>query len=153
RDEAARVFYADVDRELAEMAAEFHKQSVTTRRVGEHLVVEALINGRAAAPLLVDTGASQTVISPKVAAAAGLDGGEVVTATLADGRKVEGRLIVVDSLAVGEARVEKTPVVVLAAPGPDAEGLLGMSFLKNFMFQLDMANGRLVLEGLAPPKP
>jgi clan AA aspartic protease (TIGR02281 family) len=150
QDEAAKTFFADVDQELSEMAGDFKRDAVASRRVGEHLVVDALFNGKVTEPLLVDTGASQTVISPKVAAELGLEGGQVVHAVLADGRSVEGKLIVLDSLAVGDSRVEKTPVVVLAAPGPQAEGLLGMSFLKNFMFQLDLANKKLILEGLAP---
>ncbi|MCX5797610.1 MAG: retroviral-like aspartic protease family protein [Elusimicrobia bacterium] len=152
-DEAAKVFYEDAARELAEMAAEFNKQAVPSRRVGAHLIVDVVFNGKVTVPLLVDTGASQTVISPEVAAEVGLEGGEVVHSTVADGRQVEGRLIVVDSLAVGDARVEKTPVIVIAAPGPDAKGLLGMSFLKNFMVQLDLPNSKLILESLAPAAP
>ena len=149
-DEAAKVFFVDAAQELADMAKGFNKDAVASQRNGEHLVVEALFNDKVRAPLVVDTGASQTMISPKVAAELGLEGGSVVHAVLADGQQVDGRMIMLDSLAVGDSRVEKTPVVVLAAPGPGAEGLLGMSFLKNFMFQLDLANSRLVLEGLSP---
>jgi clan AA aspartic protease (TIGR02281 family) len=147
-DEATKVFFEDAGRELAEMAGDFKRDAVASRRVGEHLVVDVLFNGKVTEPLLVDTGASQTVISPKVALELGLEGGETVHAILADGKQVEGKLIILDSLAVGDSRVEKTPVVVLAAPGPQAEGLLGMSFLKNFMFQLDLADKKLILEGL-----
>ncbi|MBI5240292.1 MAG: retroviral-like aspartic protease family protein [Elusimicrobia bacterium] len=153
RDEDGRVFYETADADLVEMARDFKREASAARRLGEHLVVDVLFNGAVRAPMLVDTGASQTMISPKVADAAGLTGGETVETTVADGRRVQGRLIVVDSLAVGASRVEKTPVVVLAAPGPGAEGLLGMSFLKNFMFQLDMPNNRLILERLAQPAP
>jgi clan AA aspartic protease (TIGR02281 family) len=150
QDETAKVFFADASQELAEMAKDFKREAVASQRVGEHLVVDALLNGRIHAPLLVDTGASQTVISPKVAAELGLEGGQPVHAVLADGKQVAGTMAVLESLAVGGSRVEKTAVLVLAAPGPQAEGLLGMSFLKNFMFQLDLADSRLVLEGLAP---
>jgi clan AA aspartic protease (TIGR02281 family) len=150
QDEAARVFFADVSQELADMARDFKREAVRSQRVGEHLVVGALFNDKVRAPLLVDTGASQTVISPRVAAELGLEGGQSVHTILADGKQVDGKLIVLDSLTVGGARVEKTPVVVLAAPGPQAEGLLGMSFLKNFMVQLDLADSKLILEGLAP---
>jgi clan AA aspartic protease (TIGR02281 family) len=150
QDEAAAAFFADAARELSDMAQDFNKEAVASKRVGEHLVVETLCNDKIRAPLLVDTGASQTVISPKLAAELGLEGGTVVHAVLADGQPVDGKMIVLDSLAVGGSRVEKTPVVVLAAPGPGVEGLLGMSFLKNFMFQLDLADSKLILEGLAP---
>lgn len=153
RDEPARVFFEVMDADLAAMAGDFKREAVGSRRQGEHLIVDATFNGKASAPLLVDTGASQTVISPRLAGELGLEGGQPVETFVADGRKVQGRLIVLDSLAVGEARVEKTPVVVLAAPGPGAEGLLGMSFLKNFMFQLDMPNNRLILESLTPAAP
>jgi clan AA aspartic protease (TIGR02281 family) len=149
-DETARAFFEAVDADLAEMAGDFKREAVGSRRHGEHLLVDVTFNGKASAPLLVDTGASQTVISPRLAGELGLEGGEPVETFVADGRKVQGRLIVLDSLAVGQARVEKSPVVVLAAPGPGAEGLLGMSFLKNFMFQLDMPNNRLILESLKP---
>jgi clan AA aspartic protease (TIGR02281 family) len=149
-DEAAKVFFTDASQELSAMAKDFKKDAVASKRAGEHLLVDALFNGKVRAPLLVDTGASQTMISPRVAAELGLEGGTMVRAVLADGKQVEGRMLILDSLAVGTSRVEKTPVVVLAAPGPDAEGLLGMSFLKNFMVQLDLSDSKLILEGLAP---
>jgi clan AA aspartic protease (TIGR02281 family) len=154
-DEPARAFFETVDAELKAMAGDFKREASTARRRGEHLVVDVSFNGKVTAPLVVDTGASQTVISPKVAAELGLQGGQAVESSVADGRVVQGRLFLVDSLAVGKARVDKTPVIVMGAPGPEAEGLLGMSFLKNFMFQLDMPNNRLILEGLKPagPKP
>jgi len=152
-DEEERVFYETADADLAAMARDFKREASSARRLGEHLVVDVLFNGKVSAPMMVDTGASLTMVSPKVADELGLSGGEPVQSTVADGRQVEGRYFLLDSLAVGKSRAEKTPVVVLAAPGPGAEGLLGMSFLKNFMFQLDMPNGRLILESLTPAKP
>ena len=150
RDESAAAFFSDAAQELSDMAKDFKRDAVASHRSGEHLVVDALFNGKVRAPLLVDTGASQTVISPQLAAELGLTGGTAVHTVLADGKTVAGTLIMLDSLAVGSSRVEKTPAVVLAAPGPDAEGLLGISFLKNFLVQLDLAQSRLILEGLAP---
>jgi len=150
QDEAAAAFFADASQELSAMAKDFKKETVASKRAGEHLVVDALFNDKVRAPLLVDTGASQTVISPKVAEELGLAGGTVAHAILADGKQVEGKMIMLDTINVGGSRVEKAPVVVLAAPGPAAEGLLGMSFLKNFMVRLDLAGNQLILEGLAP---
>ena len=150
-DESAKVFYKDAAREIEDMARDFKKDAVPSRRIGEHLVVDVLFNGKVTAPLMVDTGASDTMISPKVAVALGLEGGEPVRATLADGKQVMGRLVVLDSVAVADSRVEKSPAIVLAAPEPHVEGLLGMSFLKNFMVQLDLPNSKLILEGLALP--
>jgi len=151
RDEAAAAFFADFAREFADMAKDFKRETVASRRAGEHLIVEALLNDKVRARLLVDTGASQTVISPRVAAELGLEGGGEVTATLADGKQAAGRFYIMDSVSVGASRVEKTPVVVLDAPGPEADGLLGMSFLRNFVVQLDLPSGKLILEGLAAP--
>ena len=70
---------------------------------------------------------------------------------MADGKQAAGRFYIMDSVSVGASRVEKTPVVVLDAPGPEADGLLGMSFLRNFVVQLDLPSGKLILEGLAAP--
>ncbi len=151
RDEASAAFFADFESEFADMAKSFKREAVASRRVGEHLIVEALLNDKVRALLLVDTGASQTVISPRVAAELGLEGGAEVTATLADGKQAAGRLYIMDSVSVGASRVGKTPVVVLDAPGPEVDGLLGMSFLRNFVVQLDLPAGKLMLEGLAAP--
>jgi clan AA aspartic protease (TIGR02281 family) len=153
RDEAAVAFFKEASRELSDMAKDFKKEAVASKRAGGNLVVDALFNGKVMAPLMVDTGATQTVISPKLAAELGLEGGTQVRTILADGKQVEGKMFTLDSIRVGSSRVRKTPVVVLAAPGPVAEGLLGMSFLRNFMVQLDLADSKLILEDFAPATP
>ena len=70
---------------------------------------------------------------------------------LADGSQVEGHHVVLRSLAVGDAREENVDAVVIPRPpSPGVDGLLGMSFLGNFVVSLDGAGGELVLRRFEP---
>ena len=54
-----------------------------------------------------------------------------------------------DAVAIGEARVEKIPAVVVpGSPGPGLDGLLGMSFLAHFEIAFDAAARRIELRRL-----
>ena len=68
---------------------------------------------------------------------------------MADGSISEGYPVVLDHVAVGDAVVEKVTAVVMAtAPAPGIEGLLGMTFLKEFEIRFDAQKQRLVLRRL-----
>ena len=71
-----------------------------------------------------------------------------IEATVADGRTVKAEAVLLDSIAVGKARVERTPAAVLPFSESEVDGLLGMSFLKHFVVQVDGKNDLLILERL-----
>ena len=70
----------------------------------------------------------------------------IVRCTLADGSIVSVRAIVLDEVSVGGADVENVDALVFEDVAYDAgEGLLGMSFLGNFRFEIDSDSDKLIL--------
>lgn len=90
--------------------------------------------------LLLDTGASVTTISEAVAAQLGVQHGDTNPATgvLADGRRVDARWFVADSVGVGPKSASQLRTAILSrSGGAGYDGLLGMDFLKKFRYQVD----------------
>ena len=109
---------------------------IPLKRLGHSFLVEASSGNNENLQLLIDTGASMTILSPDVLQQ-GLDyqdtGHTRVFAT-ANGT-VRAPIYILQSLTVGEWQVEQIEVGVLELKGMD--GLLGMNFLKHFRFFID----------------
>ncbi len=108
--------------------------------------VDAVLNRRIKTRLILDTGCTDTQIAPDIAMKLGIrtSESESVSCVLADGRTVTGRDVNIKELKVGRARVSNVRAVVLEE-GKDT-GLLGMSFLNNFVFKIDPEKSELVLQ-------
>jgi len=105
--------------------------------------IEVTLNDKVDAVLHLDTGCSTTLISPEIADKLSIKGGKEVFTVLADGTKVKGRSITLDSIKAGEQEIKDVPVVIMETTG---DGLLGMSFLKHFVFKIDTDADQLVLK-------
>lgn len=123
-------------------------RTIPLLRRGNHFVVEAILNNSARLNLIIDTGASLTIIKPesiKQAVHGSLERYPEHIFNTANG-VVKAPVLKVDSLAIGEYEVSNLHVGGLAlinAPGID--GLLGMNFLKHFRFFIDQENNLLLL--------
>jgi predicted aspartyl protease len=112
---------------------------------GSSVIVPVTFNGALGANLALDTGATITVVSRRIASSLALSPlgtskvgtvGGIVTLPLA-------RL---KSLKVGDAEVQDLVVSIHDfSPDPRIEGLLGLDFLKNFHVSLDARRNLLVL--------
>ncbi len=114
---------------------------------GKKIVVEARVNGRGPARLILDTGADGTMINPAVLSALGVSrrGARPGTGT-GIGGTVYMYLVRVDSLEVGEAKYG--PLMVAAHDaglGLDVDGLLGRDFLDKFAVNIDNGAGIVTL--------
>jgi predicted aspartyl protease len=78
-------------------------------------------------------------------------GGQNVTLTLADGKTVEAVPIILKSIRVGDFTVRNVESVICGTSyGDISEGLLGMTFLNNFMMKIDSQGRKVILEEFRP---
>lgn len=109
-----------------------------------HFGVTATVNG-ASVPMLVDTGASSTVLTAEDARAAGFDTSAlayVVPVSTANGPALAAE-ISIEELAVGDIKRIRSPAMV-AEPGKLGQSLLGMTFLGS-LTGFDVRGDRLIL--------
>lgn len=101
------------------------------RRESGTPVIDVTFNGVQQFEMIVDTGASSTVITQKIATALGIVPVTTAKANTASDRGVEFPIGYVDSIGVGEAVINQVPVAI--APSLQLEtGLLGHDFFANY---------------------
>ena len=123
-------------------------RDVPLRRRGNHFVVEATLNNRTRLNLLIDTGASITIVKPERlgdAVGSSLDRYPEHLFNTANG-VVKAPVLNVDSLAIGEFEVTNLSVGSLQLINTsEVDGLLGMNFLRHFRFFIDQQRSLLRL--------
>jgi clan AA aspartic protease (TIGR02281 family) len=122
-------------------------------RSGSHFLVEARPGGSQPARLLIDTGASLTMLTPEAlerTAAGARATGRTGTFTTANGR-IRAPIYRLDRLVVGDWQVTDLEVGVLDLDDRGVDGLLGMNFLRHFRFFIDQDAARLRLSIAASP--
>jgi predicted aspartyl protease len=100
------------------------------RRAGGTPVIDVTFNGTQTFEMIVDTGASGTVITPEMARLLNVQVVGKTKVNTASQTGVEVALGYVDSIAVSGAVVKE--VVVAIGPGALDVGLLGHDFFENF---------------------
>lgn len=129
-------------------------QEITIDKFKDHIIVEALLNDKVNAKLLLDTGASYTVLFSNIADKLALDIAKEkngVRLQLADGSNIIAKLITLKSIKVQDTEAKDVEVAIMPGNVDSAginDGVLGMSFLKLFTFKVDYSKGKLVLEKL-----
>lgn len=125
---------------------------VAVRKIGDHLLVTAFVNDKSSANLIMDTGATLVVLKSTVALAAGLDYDKIkdtVVMSVADGRQVIAKRAFLSRMKVQDMEEKNVEVAIMPKEITDPslqDGLLGMSFLRRFKFQVDYRNTKLLLE-------
>lgn len=149
-----RYFLENIRKKIDDMEQDLVQYKVSYNEVGSHVVVRTLLNNSIEVNLMVDTGASLVVISKDTATRLGIDvhGGGFPSGNtiLADGRKVKALFITLHSVKVGNAEVKDVQAAVLESVGEQHDGLLGMSFLENFIVAIDGKSKNLILEEFKP---
>lgn len=123
---------------------------VPIQRAGQLLVVQAYLNGRHSARLILDTGASHTILSHDLVKELGVvmdPANSLVTLNTAGG-PVQAEMIKLGAIRIGEAEVQNLQVAVhdLPEPLPGVDGLLGLTFLNQFLVTLDIQKNELHLK-------
>ena len=130
-----------------------HIVEVPLQQVGHLFVVTVKLNGEQDARLIVDTGASHSVVSHRLAIELGLYSdlamGTVTMNTV--GGSVQAPLARIKSIRLAEAEVRDSVVVIHDLPDSPGgvEGLLGLSALREFQVTLDPTKKVLSLQPTA----
>ena len=123
--------------------------TVPVLKKGGSLVVPVTLNNERDVELILDTGATMTVLSTNVAIELGLLSNTQTRVTTVNtaGGPVQVNLTQIDSIQIETAKARNVSVVIHDLPEaqPGVDGLLGMSFLNNFLVTLDSDQGQLHL--------
>lgn len=135
-------------RKLKELEESIETEKITLRREGNTFFASVVVNGKHTQEMVVDTGASMISLPYEMAVGMGLKpeaNDKRILLTIADGSTITAHLKVIDTVRVGTFTAEKVQCAVLGPEAVNAEPLLGMSFLGEFQFNLDAAEGTLGL--------
>ena len=128
--------------------------SVPLERFGALFVVTIQVNETRLAKLILDTGASHTILSHAIARELELLSRRPVASVTMHtvGGSVQADMVHVDSIRIAGAEVRNSLVAIYDLPDapPDIEGLLGLSILRQFDVTLDTARNLLYV-GLPQP--
>lgn len=151
-NEQARIFFAKAGEQLAALNSAVQELHIPIADpVSGQAIVTVRINDAGDARMLVDTGASFVTLSSAAAVRMKLkpDRAEKVTVSLANGAEIKVRPVTLASVRVAGATIANVPAVILPdPPGDNIDGLLGMSFLREFDLQYDTARGQILLRRL-----
>lgn len=124
-------------------------QAIKLNKLNEHFMVNARINKQYRTNLMIDTGASITVLSEAYFNALKESGDIHVNRQLEINTAAGNQAaysVIVEYFNIGEHQLEDFEIVVMELPGFEhADGLLGMNFLKQFKFEIDQENSLLFL--------
>jgi hypothetical protein len=118
------------------------------------IFTSVMINGKGPFEFAIDTGATQTVVSEKLAMQVGL---QHITSTVVFGiggaGKVETKLYKVSELAIGDLKIRNTPVGTFNDPliSQFADGILATSILSDFIVTVNYPANQLELSRKRSP--
>jgi predicted aspartyl protease len=127
------------------------KDVIAAQIAGRVVFIPVMLNGRGPYQFIVDTGATETIVTPPTAAAAG------ITPIPYPGAQKKGRI---DRIAAGSAALTNLTVFLFDPPqalslrldeGIDYGGILGYTFLSRFVTTLDYPRRTVRFQPLAAP--
>jgi clan AA aspartic protease (TIGR02281 family) len=125
------------------------KASIPFEKRGQVVVVEVMLNNSVPVRLVVDTGATYTMISAATAKELSIDPQQAprtMPFQTANG-VIQAPLANLESVIVGGMEIKNlTAAIHDAVPSAQVAGLLGLNFLSNFRLDIDTEKGMLHLE-------
>jgi len=145
-------FYESLKEKIDVLQEDISYQEVNFTKRREGIVVSTVLNESVTVAMLVDTGASLTVISEDALEGLGinaLDLKQNVELIVADGNRVSAKFILLDSVKIGDKEAKNVGAAVMRGkPSEGVDGLLGMSFLSNFSFSIDTERQKLIFSSV-----
>ena len=115
---------------------------------GDSYWVSVVVNGDKTKEMIIDSGASIVMFPAAMAKDLGIEVGSQdpeIMLILADGSRITAREVTVPNLRVGKFTVDNVRCAVLGPEATEAEPLLGLSFLKQFRFEIDTQKSTLTM--------
>ncbi len=111
------------------------------------IIVEAMLNRQVSVPLVLDTGATYTVLTKQTAEDLGIIALERLPKQhfLTAGGKILSPVTTLKSIRVGNAEAQNVEVAI-DADGHLPMGLLGMTFMRHFKVTVDQEQGQVKFE-------
>jgi clan AA aspartic protease (TIGR02281 family) len=111
------------------------------------IIVEALLNRKVSVPLMLDTGASYTVLTRQAAHDLGITGFDRLPkhTFLTPGGQIQAPVTTLKSIRVGTVEAQDVAVAIDVAENLPV-GLLGMTFMRHFKVTVDQAQGQVKFE-------
>jgi predicted aspartyl protease len=125
-------------------ASELQRAALTTKVViaGQQVFVPVKLGNGANetdALLLLDTGATASVITPDVAARLKIEGAENIHVGVVGGRVLKVKKTVLSYIEAGPVRkIDQEAMIIRQRSGEFGDGLLGMSFLGGLKYTIDL---------------
>jgi hypothetical protein len=124
------------------------------RKILNLIFAELMIDGKGPYNFAIDTGATQTVLSEKLATQLGL---QTITSTVVFGiggaGKVDTKIYKVKEFSIGDVKVSNVPVGTFNDPliSQLADGILGSSIFSDFIITVNYPTSQLELTRKRPP--
>jgi clan AA aspartic protease (TIGR02281 family) len=168
-----RAFFEDLNRTYAELVEEkkrtgtseqdafIEKAKSLRHELGEHarleqekaenglMIVRAALGASLESHFVVDTGATLVTVTPEIVRILGIadQAGQEIETSLAAGITARGREIIIPKLTVSGQAAQNIKAVIVPSGTVGADGLLGRSFLKQFIVRIDdESEPKLLLE-------
>jgi len=106
------------------------------------VLVNVSVNGKSPVKMILDTGASATIVNADRAESLGLKGITGASGS-ATGGKIEGKMAIGVSIGVSNMYVDDAHVVIVPmtrTPGFEFDGILGSDFFNDFVVEIDYLN-------------
>ena len=147
---------AELDSKLARqrMEEESTPRKASFSHDAKGMSIGVKLNNKVETTMVLDTGASLVLLTRDTAKKLGINLERLkpnMRVQVADGRSIEAARITLDSVIVENSEAKNVEASVLMDGKGDfgfGDGLLGMSFLKNFSFKIDLKEKKLILEKL-----
>ncbi len=134
-----------LDKRIAKIEQEIFREAIELQVKGGALYVDVVV-GKKTIPMVIDSGASLVCLPTQTAVELGIEiplDAREIKLLLADGRSIPARGVTLERVRIGQFEAEDVEAAVMDAVAVQAEPLLGMSFLKNFKFEIDTNEKRL----------
>ena len=129
--------------EKLEEAAQEYEYKIPLQRRGRHFSVEVTVNGAITLHLLLDTGATYTMVSAGKIPSLSILKREVKLGTA--GGNISADLCLANTFSLGDIELQNFRIMVAPFEQKGVDGLLGMNFFQKFKFFIDQKASLLYL--------